>query len=117
MEVCYANGWKLLESRQFGSPSERAWCVGIRFDFRVVDCGKEYVATIEAKTITQTEILRRHMENCDRIHHPGGACNVEDFREAGHSVAEMGRKIGEKVGADVEQYANTIHKSLRTKPA
>ncbi len=84
---------------------------------QIVVSGREYAATMEANTVTQTEILRRHMENCDRIHVPGGPCNVEDLREAGHSFAEAVRKIGKESGADVDQHMDSVHKVLRSKPA
>lgn len=65
-------------------------------------------AALVAKTATDTQLGYCHV-----VHGEGGPANVCDLREAGHAFAEMGRKIGEKVGAEVTPQADEIHKVLR----
>jgi hypothetical protein len=49
---------------------------------------------------------------CEKIHEPGGEANVSDLRAAGHSAANALRDIGNKVGADVSQHVDEIHRIL-----
>ena len=49
---------------------------------------------------------------CEKVHEPGGEANVSDLRAAGHSAANALRDIGNKVGADVSQHVDEIHRIL-----
>jgi len=49
---------------------------------------------------------------CEKVHEPGGDANVSDLRAAGHSAANALRDIGNKVGADVSQHVDEIHRIL-----
>lgn len=76
----------------------------------------DFLTTQEKISAINSDTLREQMELCKHVHAVGGAGNVQGLKNAGHAFAEMGRKIGEKVKADVETEASDIHKALRSHP-
>jgi hypothetical protein len=71
-----------------------------------------FIGTIEANSTTTTETLKKHMDSCDRIHVPGGPCNVIQMEAAAHHAAEALRNIGQ--GKPCDEQADAIHNVLRS---
>ena len=72
-----------------------------------------FLVSQEKISIDNFAILKTQSEFCRHIHGVNGLANNTDIRTAGHAFAEIGRKIGEKVGAEVEQHVDRIHAVLR----
>jgi len=71
-----------------------------------------FLDSLEKNSAVTQQTLQAHLVSCNQIHAPGGPCNVEDFRVAGHAFAEMGRKLAADLGADVAPQADRVHAAL-----
>jgi len=63
------------------------------------------------ETISQTQANQTNF--CQQQHKPGGSANIEDIRSIAYDFADIAKKIGDGVGADVTKNVENIHENLR----
>ena len=83
---------------------------------KYVDRQDSFLTKIENCLPSLESSNQKQLDYCQQIHSPHGSGNVITMREAGHHFAEMGRKIGEATGADVNNQADAIHQALHNTP-
>lgn len=88
-----------------------------KFGGRILDRLEKFLDAQQQLNKENADNLKAQKTFCEQVHAVGGVANIKGVTDAGHAFAEMGRKIGEKVGVDVSQQAEKVHDALRGGPA